>query len=71
MALTLHTFSTHDDDVPKTVPVPRFPGMEWPGDDEVAQVPVALILASRGRCSCDSCCEGFVQMMRRVRLKAV
>jgi hypothetical protein len=45
--------------------------MDWPGDDEVAQVPVALILAARGRCSCDSCCEGFVHMMRRMRLKAV
>jgi hypothetical protein len=54
-----------------TVPVPRFEGMDWPGDSEVAQVPVALILAARGRCSCDSCCEGFVHMMRRMRLKAV
>ena len=71
MALTLHTFTTHEDDVPMTVPVPRFPGMDWPGDDEVAHVPVALILAARGRCSCESCCEGFVHMMRRVRIKAV
>ena len=71
MALTLHTFSTAEDDVLMTVPVPRFPGMDWPGDDQVAQVPAALILAARGRCSCQSCCEGFVRMMRRVRLKAV
>jgi len=66
-----HRFTTHGDDVPMTVPVPRFEGMNWPGDDQVAHVPVALILASRGRCSCDACCEGFVHMMRRVRMKAV
>ena len=71
MAHADHRFTTHGDDVPMTVPVPRFPGMEWPGDDEVAQVPVALILAARGECSCDSCCEGFVHMVRRLRLKAV
>jgi hypothetical protein len=71
MALTLHRFTTHEDDVPVTVPVPRFPGMDWPGDDEVAHVPVALILAARGRCSCEACCDGFVHMMRRVRMKAV
>jgi hypothetical protein len=70
MALPAHRPST-DDQVPVTVPVPRFPGMDWPGEDEVAQVPVALILAARGRCSCESCCEGFVHMMRRVRLRAV
>jgi hypothetical protein len=71
MALTLHTFSTAEDDELMTVPVPRFPGMDWPGDDQVAQIPAALILAARGRCSCQSCCEGFVHMMRRVRMKAV
>jgi hypothetical protein len=71
MALPAHRFTTADDDVPMTLPVARFPGMNWPGDDEVAQVPVALILAARGRCSCEACCEGFVHMMRRVRLKAV
>jgi hypothetical protein len=54
-----------------TVPVPRFRGMDWPGEDDVAHVPVALILAGRGRCSCQSCCEGFVHMVRRARLKAV
>jgi hypothetical protein len=71
MAATVHRFSPHDDELPLTVPVPRFDGMSWPGDDEVAQVPVALLLAARGRCSCDACCEGFVHMTRRLRLKAV
>lgn len=71
MALPAHRLSTAADDVPMTVPLPRFAGMDWPGEDEVAQVPVALILAARGRCSCAACCEGFVHMMRRLRLKAV
>lgn len=63
---------SYDDDVPMTVPVPRFPGMDWPGgDDEVAQVPVALLLAMRGQCSCQDCCEGFVALVRRSRLRAV
>ena len=71
MAAAVHRFSTQEDELPVTVPVPRFEGMSWPGEDEVAHVPVALLLAARGRCSCDACCEGFVAMMRRVRLKAV
>jgi hypothetical protein len=71
MAVPAHRFTTHGDDVPMTIPVPRFPGMQWPGNDDVAQVPVALILAGRGRCSCQSCCEGFVHMLRRVRLRPV
>lgn len=62
----------YDDGAPVTVPVPRFPGMDWlPGDEKVAQVPVALLLATRGRCSCADCCEGFVAMMRRAQLRAV
>jgi hypothetical protein len=67
-----HQSTAHDhDDVVLTVPVPRFPGMDWPGDDEVAHVPVALILAARGRCSCPDCCDGFVALLRRSRLRAV
>ena len=71
MTASVHHLPDRPEYLPRTVPVPRFPGMDWPGDDEVAQVPVALILAARGRCSCDPCCEGFVAMMRRLRLKAV
>ena len=71
MARTAHRFDEHHDQVPMTVPVPRFEGMPWPGEDDVAQVPVALLLAARGECSCDGCCEGFLHMVRRARLKAV
>ena len=72
MARTLHVFAEHHDQVPMTVPVPRFEGMDWPGPDpEVAQVPVALLLAARGECSCEGCCEGFVHTLRRARLTAV
>ena len=71
MAASVHRFGAHDDELPLTVPIPRFEGMGWPGEDEVAHVPVALLLASRGECSCDACCEGFVHMTRRLRLKAV
>ena len=71
MTSPAHRFSTHGDDMPVTVPVRRVPGIDWPGDDEYAQVPVALLLAARGRCSCDACCDGFVHMLRRSRLKAV
>lgn len=71
MARTAHRFAEHHDRVPMTVPVPRFEGMDWPGDEEVAQVPVALLLAARGECSCDSCCEGFVRLVRKSRLRAV
>ena len=71
MASTAHRFTTHGDDVPMTVPVPRYPGMDWPGEDDVAHVPVSLLLAARGRCSCEACCEGFIHMVRRARLKAV
>jgi hypothetical protein len=54
------------------VPVPRFPGLDWPGpQEEVAQVPVALILAMRGRCSCTECVDGFVSQTRRGRLRVL
>jgi len=63
---------SYEDEVPMTVPVPRLPGMDWPGgDDQVAQVPVALLLAMRGKCSCQDCCEAFVALVRRSRLRAV
>ena len=71
MTSPAHAPSYRDDALPMTVPVERFPGMQWPGDDEVVHVPVALLLAARGRCSCDDCCENFVHMLRRTRLKAV
>lgn len=69
----VHAAHSYDDNAaPVTVPVPRFSGLDWPGgDDEVAQVPVALILAMRGRCSCPDCCDGFVALTRRARLRAV
>jgi hypothetical protein len=71
MARTAHRFAAYHDQVPMTVPVPRFEGMDWPGDTEVAQVPVALLLAARGECSCESCCEAFVRLVRKARLRAV
>lgn len=71
MARSAHAPAYDDDAPPMTVPVTRFPGMQWPGDDEVVQVPVALLLAARGKCSCQECCEGFVHMLRRARLKPV
>ena len=63
--------STIADDAPVTIPIPRTPGMDWPGDGEVAFVPAALMLAARGRCSCSDCVDGFVHMLRRTRLQAV
>ena len=66
-----HTLTAIKNDAPTTIPVPRAPGIDWPGDGDVAFVPAALILASRGRCSCDSCVDGFVHMVRRARLQAV
>lgn len=71
MARPLHSPTYDDAAAPVTVPVRRVPGMQWPGDGDVAQVPVALLLAARGRCSCDDCCEGFVRLLRRQRLRAV
>ena len=65
------TEPAYDDDAPMTVPVPRFPGMPWPGEGDVAHVPVSLLLAARGKCSCQDCCERFVALLRRSRLRAV
>jgi hypothetical protein len=68
-----HPARSYDDNAaPRTVPVPRFPGLDWPGpEEEVAQVPVALILAMRGRCSCTECVDGFVSQTRRGRLRVL
>jgi hypothetical protein len=66
-----HTLTAIKNDAPVTIPVPRTPGIDWPGDGDVAYVPAALLLAARGRCSCDECVDGFVHMMRRTRLQAV
>jgi len=66
-----HTLTAIKNDAPVTVPLPRTPGIDWPGEGAVAHVPAALMLAARGRCSCDSCVDGFVHMMRRTRLKTV
>ncbi|MCU1599725.1 MAG: hypothetical protein JWO22_434 [Frankiales bacterium] len=66
-----HTLTAIKNDAPVTIPVPRTPDLDWPGDGTVAHVPAALMLAVRGRCSCDSCVDGFVHMMRRARLKTV
>lgn len=71
MARTAHRFAEHHDQVPMTVAVPRFEGMDWPGDEECAYVPVALLLASRGECSCEGCCEGFARMARKAQLRVV
>lgn len=67
----VHTPDVHTDDLPVTVPIPRRPGIDWPGDGEVAFVPAALLLAARGRCSCSTCIDGFVHLLRRTRLQAV
>ena len=71
MARHAHAPAYDDEGTPVTVPVERFDGMDWPGDDEVVHIPVALLLAARGSCSCDDCCENFVHLLRRARLKAV
>jgi hypothetical protein len=66
-----HTLTAIKNDAPVTIPVPRTPGLDWPGEGDVAFVPAALVLAARGRCSCDNCVDGFVHMMRRTRLRVV
>ncbi len=71
MARTAAHFPDHHAQVPLTVPVPRTEGMDWPGDGPVAQVPVALLLAARGQCSCDTCCEGFVRLTRKAQFTVV
>lgn len=71
MPRTAHLAPVLHDQVPMTVPIPRYKGMDWPGDEEWAQVPVTLLLAARGRCSCDSCSAAFVELYRRTRVRAV
>ncbi len=66
-----HDSDARDLDAPVTVPLPRTPGMAWPGEGPTAQVPAALLLAARGRCSCADCVDGFVALLRRRRLAAV
>jgi hypothetical protein len=66
-----HAVGVITNDAPATVPIPRTPEVDWPGDGEVAFVPAALMLAARGRCSCPTCVDGFVHMLRRSRLRAV
>jgi hypothetical protein len=68
---TTHAVDVITNDAPVTIPLPRTPDMDWPGDGDVVQVPAALILASRGRCSCPPCTDGFVRMLARTRLRAV
>ena len=63
----------HDlgDGVPVTMPLPRTSHMRWGGDEDIVQVPAGLLLAVRGRCSCEDCVDGFVNLLRRQRLHAV
>jgi len=71
MAPVTHVVSLISNDAPVTVPIPRSEGIDWPGSGEVAYVPVALILAARGCCSCATCTDGFVRLLARTRLQAV
>ena len=66
-----HAVNVIENDAPVTVPFPRSEGIDWPGTGELAFVPVALILAARGRCSCSTCTDGFVRLLARTRLQAV
>lgn len=66
-----HPVDAIDNAAPVTIPIPRRPGIEWPGDGEVAFVPAALMLAARGRCSCPTCVDGFVRLLAKGRLRAV
>ena len=66
-----HSLTAIKNDAPFTVPVPRTPDLDWPGGGSVAQIPAGLMLAAYGRCSCDSCIDGFVHMMRKAQLSAV
>ena len=65
----VHSLAEIANDAPVTVPVPRSEAAGWPGEGEVALVPVALLLAARGQCSCASCVDGFVHLFRRGRLR--
>ena len=71
MPSTVHAAGVIRDDAPVTIPLPRTPGMDWPGDGDVVHVPAALMLAASGRCSCPPCIDGFVHMLARTRLRAV
>jgi hypothetical protein len=66
-----HVVGVIANDAPVTVPIQRSPGLDWPGDGEMAFVPAALMLAARGRCSCDSCLDGFVRLLAKGRLHAL
>lgn len=66
-----HALDVIADAAPVTIPIPRVEGMDWPGEGEVAFVPAALMLAAYGRCTCCTCVDGFVHMLRRSRLRAV
>lgn len=66
-----HSVGVITNDAPVTVPLQRTPEMEWPGDSPVVHFPAALMLAARGRCSCDDCLDGFVRLLARRRLQAV
>jgi hypothetical protein len=69
--LVSHFVGVIANDAPVTIPIQRSPGVNWPGEGEVAFVPAALMLAARGRCSCDECVDGFVRLMGKSRLRAV
>lgn len=66
-----HSLGVISNDAPVTIPIQRSPGLNWPGDGEMAFVPAALMLAARGRCSCETCTDGFVRLVARSRLRAV
>ncbi|MCU1592700.1 MAG: hypothetical protein JWO12_92 [Frankiales bacterium] len=66
-----HPVDVISNDAPVTIPFPRTPDMDWPGDSPVVHVPAALMLAATGRCSCDNCLDGFVRLLARSRMRAV
>ncbi|MCW2500063.1 MAG: hypothetical protein JWN87_1739 [Frankiales bacterium] len=65
-----HCLDVIENDAPVTVPVRRTTAVDWPGDGEVAFIPAALMLAARGRCSCATCVDGFVALLRRSQVRA-
>lgn len=56
---------------PMTIPLPRREAAGWPARGEVAHVPVALLLAASGRCSCHACSANFARVVAKARLRAV
>jgi hypothetical protein len=64
-------YDAFDDNVLITVPIPRTPGLAWPGEGEVANVPAVLLQALYGRCTCANCCAGLAAVVRRSQLHAV